>query len=70
MSYNKDTNIFFILTEEKIEIYKEKDNFTLFELKIQIPLKDIIETSLKEDMMFKTQLDTLMEIDSYYVRIY
>ena len=48
MSYNKDTNIFFILTEEKIEIYKEKDNFTLFELKIQIPLKDIIETSLKE----------------------
>ena len=49
MSYNKDTNIFFILTEEKIEIYKEKDNFTLFELKIQIPLKDIIETSLKEE---------------------
>ena len=49
MSYNKDTNIFLVLTEDKIYIYKEKDNFKLFEEKNQILLEKIISTSIKEE---------------------
>ena len=49
MSYNKDTNIFLVLTEDKIYIFKEKDNFKLFEEKNQILLEKIISTSIKEE---------------------
>ena len=49
MNYNKDINIFLIMTEDKIYIYKEKDNFTLFEEKNQIMLKNILSTSIKEE---------------------
>ena len=49
MSYNKDTNIFLVMTDDKIYIYKEKDNFTIFEEKNQILLENIISTSTKEE---------------------
>ena len=49
MSYNKDNNIFLILNNNSLYVYKEKDNFNNFELKKQIYLKEIISTSLKEE---------------------
>ena len=49
MSYNPDNNIFLILTKDSIFIFKEKDNFTLFEKKKQIPLKNILSTSIEEE---------------------
>ena len=49
MSYNKDTNIFLIMTEDKIYVYKETNNFTHFNEKKQILLKNVLSTSIKEE---------------------
>ena len=51
MSYNRETNIFLILTKEELLIFKEKDSFTIFEEINNIKLKNILQTSLDEEII-------------------
>ena len=49
MSYNKDNNIFLILSKEEIFIFKEQNNFETINEKKPIVLEQILFTSLEEE---------------------
>ena len=52
MSYNKDTSIFLVLSDDFIYIFKEKDNFNSLKQLNKILLKEIITDEKKEKTIF------------------